>query len=973
MSYSTFVEVDGSGGQAPYLIIQVDTDGDTGIEDLLFFEPLYQSAAFFPSNPQGPLTTDTWQTWDALAGGWYSVFGTNGSGPGANVQAWSTLVAALPPGAQIFNSSSGLGGVRIVTGFGAGAWDNFLGAADNFTIGVSGTNTTYDFEPAAATLVTVTIPTPDGFTFQVVDDDSDTVTTGTFDIVSGPGTPPLGDGSLEFDLGTEGEDGVQARNNLYDGQFIRDMDALSYSTYVQQPGSGGQAPYIILDVDTNNDGVRDDLWFFEPVYQTAGFCPSNSQPAIVTGAWQTWEALNGCWYSLFGLAGSGPGVNVVPLATLLAAEDDARLSTNIAGGSFRIVTGFGDIAWDNFIGNADALTISFLGNTTTYDFEPVPTIIIDDVSMFEGNAGTTNFVFTLTLSEAVSQTVTVDYTTADNTALAADSDYTPVLVAQTATFNPNTTTTTITIGVTGDTKFEPDEAFFVNLTNPQFATIADPQGLGTIQNDDLQPTIIIDDVAMAEGNAGTTNFIFTVSLSNASSQTITVNFTTNGISATEGIDYADNTGMLTFVPNDTSETITVAVTGETIFEADETFTVDLSGPVNATILDPQGLGTIQNDDGQPTISIDDVSLNEGNAGTINFVFTVTLSNPSDQTVTVNYTTNPGSASEPGDYADSTGTLTFVPLDTSETITVLVNGDTTNEGDETFTVDLSGATNATIFDNQGLGTILNDDGPPTISIDDVSLAEGNAGTTNFVFTVTLSNPSDQPITVNFTTNPGTATEGNDYADNTGMLTFVALDTSETITVLVTGDTTFEGNETFTVDLYGATNATILDNQGLGTILEDDVNEADLSISKIGPATTPRYQNVTYTITVNNAGPQTASNVEVTDILPAGATFVSATPSQGGPCTGTGPVVCNLGAIAAGGSATITLVITPPQSGSTFTNTASVVNLGTEVDPTPGNNAGTSFTAISSSDIPTLSEWALLMLIAALMGFAVIKLR
>jgi hypothetical protein len=858
LSYSTFVEVDGSGGQAPYLILQVDTDGDAGIEDLLFFEPAYQSAAFFPSNPQGPLTTDTWQTWNALAGGWYSVFGTAGSGPGTNVVSFATLAAALPTGVLANSSPSGLGAVRIVTGFGAGAWDNFLGAADNFTIGVSGSNTTYDFEEGTASVVTVTPSVPDGWTYQVVDDDSDTVTTGSTSIVTGPGTPPMGDGSLQFNVGAEGEDGVQARQSGYDGQFLRDLAALEYSTYIQTPGSGGQAPYLILDVDLNNDGTRDDLWFFEPVYQDAVFCPENPQPALVTGAWQTWEATNGCWYSLFGTAGTGPGANAAPLATLLDAEPDARLSTNISGGSFRVVTGFGAGAWTNFVGNADAVNIGFQSTSTTFDFEPVPTIIIGDVTLAEGNIGTTAFTFTLTLSEAVSQTVTVDYTTADNTATAADSDYAPVLVAGTATFAPNTTSTTITIQVTGDTKFENNETFFVNLTNPQNASIVDAQATGTIQNDDAQPSIAFTDLVQAEGTGTTTNFVLNVTLSNASAFPITVNYTTNPGSATEGTDYSDATGTLTFVPGDTTESITIVVTADSTFEPDETLFVDFSGP----------------------------------------------------------------------------------------------------------------TNATLPDNQALVTITNDDTEPTILIADVSQAEGTGGTTTFLFNVTLSNPSASTVTVNYTTNPVTATEGTDYTDATGTLTFVPGDTSETISVSIDPDAGFEPNETFTVDLSGPTNATLADTQATGTINNDDGAIADVSITKTGPSLVLPSQPFDYTITVSNAGPQTASNVVVTDNL-TGVTFVSATPSQGS-CVGTTNLVCTLGAIANGGTATITLTVMAPASG-TITNTASVTNA-PETDPTPANNAATTEPAtVGLSHVPTLSEWALLALLSALATAAALRLR
>src|SRR5207253_742685 len=141
--------------------------------------------------------------------------------------------------------------------------------------------------------------------------------------------------------------------------------------------------------------------------------------------------------------------------------------------------------------------------------------------------------------------------------------------------------------------------------------------------------------------------------------------------------------------------------------------------------------TIVNDDPLPAISINDVAANEGNGGTTPFVFTVSLSNPSDQTITVNYATADVTATTAdNDYVAASGTVTFAPGTTSQTITVLVNGDTKFEPNETFFVDLFAATNATIADPQGQGTIVNDDSQPTISINDVTLPEGNAGPTLF---------------------------------------------------------------------------------------------------------------------------------------------------------------------------------------------------------------------------------------------------
>src|SRR5439155_1583740 len=252
----------------------------------------------------------------------------------------------------------------------------------------------------------------------------------------------------------------------------------------------------------------------------------------------------------------------------------------------------------------------------------------------------------------------------------------------------------------------------------------------------------------------------------------------------------------------------------------ETFTVDLSNPAHATIADGQGLGTITNDDGVPAASIGDVTANEGDSGTTSFDFTVSLTNPSDQAVTVDYATANGTASAPSDYGSTAGTLTFAPGQTSQTVSVAVNGDTTNESAETFTVLLSTPPNATIADDHGLGTITNDDGVPQVSIGDVAAPEGDSGTSSFDFTVSLSNPSDQTITVDYATNDGSATAPSDYTAGTGTVSFAPGQTSQTVSVSVNGDTTHEADETFTVDLSNPANSAIADAQGLGTINNDD---------------------------------------------------------------------------------------------------------------------------------------------------------
>ena len=156
----------------------------------------------------------------------------------------------------------------------------------------------------------------------------------------------------------------------------------------------------------------------------------------------------------------------------------------------------------------------------------------------------------------------------------------------------------------------------------------------------------------------------------------------------------------------------------------------------------------------------------------------------------------------------------------------INGDTTVEPDETFFVNLLGATNGgTIVKSQGIGTITNDDTVGNISISDVTIAEGNAGTSIATFTVTRTGGT-AAFDVNYATADGTATAGSDYvAQPTGTVSFAAGDLTKTISVTINGDTTIEPDETFFVNLLGATNGgTIVKSQGIGTITNDDVPSA-----------------------------------------------------------------------------------------------------------------------------------------------------
>jgi hypothetical protein len=223
------------------------------------------------------------------------------------------------------------------------------------------------------------------------------------------------------------------------------------------------------------------------------------------------------------------------------------------------------------------------------------------------------------------------------------------------------------------------------------------------------PKVAIGDVTVLEGNSGTTAFVFTVSLSATSNQAVSVNYATADGSATAGSDYQSTSATLTIPAGQTSGTITVLVNGDRVAEANETFFVNLSSPTNGVVSDGQGAGTILDD--EPRISISDVSKKEGKKNqTTQFTFTVTLSAAYDQSVTMSFKTTDGTAkTSDSDYVAKTGTITFAPGETTKTITIVVNGDSKKEADETFYLDLFGNSGNSLFTrNRGVGTILNDD-------------------------------------------------------------------------------------------------------------------------------------------------------------------------------------------------------------------------------------------------------------------------
>jgi hypothetical protein len=397
------------------------------------------------------------------------------------------------------------------------------------------------------------------------------------------------------------------------------------------------------------------------------------------------------------------------------------------------------------VGNYAYVADSFAGlqiiNVSEFTQAPTeqPSIIIAPTNAVqsEGNEGTTPFTFTVSRTGDTTGTSSANWTvtgTGTNPANAADfvGGNLPTGIF---TFAPGVTSQVITVNVQGDTVVEPDETFTVTLSGATNATISTATATGTILNDDLinPPSLAITpaNAVQSEGNSGTTSFTFTVTRTGDTTGTSTASWTVTG-TGTNPANAADfvggnlPTGIFTFADGVTSQVITVDVSGDTVVEPNETFTVTLSAPSNATITTATATGTILNDDliNPPSLAITPANAvqSEGNSGTTSFTFTVTRTGDTTGTSTASWTVT-GTGTNPANAADfvggnlPTGIFTFADGVTSQVITVDVSGDTVVEPNETFTVTLSAPSNATITTATATGTILNDDliNPPQLLI------------------------------------------------------------------------------------------------------------------------------------------------------------------------------------------------------------------------------------------------------------------
>ena len=333
-----------------------------------------------------------------------------------------------------------------------------------------------------------------------------------------------------------------------------------------------------------------------------------------------------------------------------------------------------------------------------------PALSVKDATVSESAA---SVVVKFKLSSKAKRKVKATWSTADGSAQAG-SDYVPGSGA--IKIRPGERKAKAEIALSSDGSDEDAEAFVVRLDSVKRAKIGTGTAEVTIADDDQPPSLSASPTVVPEGDAAAQDGVVEVSLSAPSGRTVEVGYSMTPGTATTGTDFDAASGSVTIPAGESAAEIGVQVVGDTLDEADETFSVVLSAPVNATLGESSAVVTIADDDPTPAISLTTTSIAEGTSGTHDRELVATLSAPSGRAVSADWATASGSALASADFTAAAGTLSFAPGDTTETFEVTTIGDFDDESDETFTIVFSDLVNVAGPPAPASVTILDDDEP-----------------------------------------------------------------------------------------------------------------------------------------------------------------------------------------------------------------------------------------------------------------------
>lgn len=580
----------------------------------------------------------------------------------------------------------------------------------------------------------------------------------------------------------------------------------------------------------------------------------------------------------FGTVHFGPGESMQTIRAYLRGDMNLEVNSQL------------ELLLANPIGTSLNNFVALPHEQTATSVLPQISFVQSIVSKAEGNADLTIFEYTVKRTGDLSLASTVDWSVSgsgSNPATLDEDIYTQSNAAfGTVNFAIGQGVQVFTVYVKGDTIYEQDEQFTVALSNPTQATLGLASSRGIILNDDISTvpkTIAIAPLSAdkAEGNGGydsLTQYTFTVTRSGPLDGNASVNWSVpnatvisggpdTGTTATRNdFNSSAQDGTINFANGESSKLITVTVVGDLVAEKDQSFTVHLANAVGASITTADATGIIRNDDFGYSISPTTISKSEGNTGTTIYEYAVTRdSQLSSQASTVQWEVK-GQGAFPATVGtdivsgqgNSIGTINFAIGELSKTIQVKVNGDTTSESNEEFSVELSAPSAGIIINGKATGVIVNDDAArvlPTLSIAPLAanVFEGDSGSTPMTFLVTRSGDTTEAASArwNFSLLPANDTNAdlNDVSGNSagayGTVSFATGQTTAIVTVNVAGDTVIEKDEIVKISLDNPIGANIVVSEATGKILNDDgqpkIAISPVSISKSeGSSGTTTYQ-------------------------------------------------------------------------------------------------------------------------------------
>lgn len=374
----------------------------------------------------------------------------------------------------------------------------------------------------------------------------------------------------------------------------------------------------------------------------------------------------------------------------------------------------------------------------------------------------------------------------------------------TLNFAANQTTADIVLNVANDSIYEGNETVILTLSAPTGLTLGSPSNhTHTILDAQSMPDVqfAVSTSAISENSSPA---LVTVALSLASSFQTTVEYTTQAITATAGVDYSTITGTLTFPAGVTTATIAIPILDDAIYDPNENFRVILTSPSNAILgARDNNTVTILDDETQPMVSFATSTSSAGesvSSHTVPVILSATASTP----VVVNYAVTGGSATSGGvDYTLANGSLTISVGQTTGNIVIPVINDTIYEGNETIELTLSSPSGATLGAASHTRTIVDDDSLPELQFSSISSSLSEAIATRTV-TVSLTNASAFSASANIGY-AGSATSGSDYTPGVSSMTFAPGETSKTLTITVVNDAIYEPNENVVATLSGLSGA------------------------------------------------------------------------------------------------------------------------------------------------------------------------